>query len=225
MRLIGIGDVHGCAATLDALLDKLALQAGDFVVFVGDYVDRGPDSRGVIERLIALEASSGEAGHPSFAFLRGNHDQMVLDYADGTGDFRLWLANGAASTLDTYAPDGGTPVIPEAHLAFLRRTRLILNLPGFAFVHAGLDPALSVAENAEIMDPRVLLWTRSHLKADRSAWEKTVVCGHTPVTAPLNEPDLIAIDTGAVYPHRKGLGKLTAVILPERAFVQVDYCG
>lgn len=226
MRLIGIGDVHGCAATLDALLDRLAPRPEDHLVFVGDYVDRGPDSRGVIERLLRLEAQSWDAGHPRCTFLRGNHDQMMLDFVDGTGDFDLWRVNGGLDTLESYARHGGTPDIPHEHVAFLRRTHLMLDTPGFAFVHAGLDPTLSVAENATRADAHVMLWSREHFDAPSlEAWEKPVVCGHTPVPVPLNEPKLIAIDTGAVYAHREGLGRLTAVILPKRTFVDVPYCG
>ena len=91
MALYGIGDVHGCAQTLQALLDRLAEDAGgalgpaDTLVFVGDYVDRGPDSPGVIDQLVELERQSDAGAGPRCVFLRGNHDQMMLDYVDGVG--------------------------------------------------------------------------------------------------------------------------------------------
>lgn len=222
MALYGIGDIHGCRATLDALLDELAPTPDDHLVFVGDYIDRGPDSYGVIERLLALQRAEAAGAGPRCTFLRGNHDQMLLDWADARpGAYDLWRANGGLATLTSY-PD--TRVPPE-HFAFLRATELATVAGGFAFVHAGLDPDRPVAEQLEDPDPETLLWTRAHLHADRSMWEMPVVCGHTPVSAPINEEELIAIDTGAVYHHRFELGRLTAVKLPEREFIAVRYQG
>ena len=225
MALYAIGDVHGCAVTLDRLLERLAPTPDDRLVFIGDYVDRGPDSPGVIERLLRLEAASEDGSGPACVFLRGNHDQMMLDYVDGVPEsFELWRINGGLATLAGYmAPDGLH--IPEPHVAFLRRTVFVHEEDGFVFVHAGLDPAKSVAENLARPDPRVFLWTRAHLDADLSAWETPVVCGHTPQPEPLDRPRLIDIDTGAVYHHLPGFGTLTAVCLPERTFVRVEYEG
>ncbi|MDT0630165.1 metallophosphoesterase family protein [Rubrivirga sp. S365] len=223
-RLYAIGDVHGCARTLDALLAALdadaggALGPGDTLVFVGDYVDRGPDSPGVIDRLLALEAQEGGA---EYVFLRGNHDQMMLDYVDGAGDVELWWANGGRTTLAAYERRGDF-AIPSEHVDFLRRTELAVERGGFAFVHAGLDTRKSVAENLADPNPAILLWTRKHLDANLAAWEMPVVCGHTPVTEPLDTPRLIGIDTGAVFPNRPGLGRLTGVSLPERRFLSVE---
>ena len=220
MALYAIGDVHGCARTLDALLDRLALTPADTVVFVGDYVDRGPDSPGVLDRMLALEAFAADGTGARMVFLRGNHDQMMLDYVDGTGDLELWWLNGGQSTLDAYDA-AGEPHIPASHIDFLRRTGLTHVQDGFAFVHAGMDPQKTVAENLEAADPAVLLWTRRHLDASLDRWEMPVVCGHTPLPTPINEPQLIGVDTGAVFLHRPDLGRLTAVQLPERRFISV----
>ncbi|MEM1054732.1 MAG: metallophosphoesterase family protein [Bacteroidota bacterium] len=222
MALYGIGDIHGCRATLAALIGALAPTPEDHLVFVGDYIDRGPDSYGVIEDLLRMqhEAASGEG--PRCTFLRGNHDQMLLDWADGLpGAYDLWRANGGLATLTSYP---GTRV-PDSHFAFYRATELAVEVDGVAFVHAGLDPSRSVAEQLAEPDAETMLWTRAHLHADRSAWEIPVVCGHTPVSAPIDEDLLIAIDTGAVYHHRMELGRLTAVRLPEREFIAVPYQG
>ena len=227
MALYAIGDVHGCARTLDALLGALAADAGvplgpsDTLVFVGDYVDRGPDSPGVLDRVLALEA---DAAGPAVVVLRGNHDQMMLDYATGVGDTELWWANGGRTTLDAYATRGDLR-LPEAHIDLLRRSGLVCEAEGYVFVHAGLDPKKTVAENLADPDADVLLWTREHLTADLSLWERPVVCGHTPNPDPVDLPNLVRIDTGAVFADRPGLGRLTAVRIPERRFVTVDYCG
>ncbi len=99
--------------------------------------------------------------------------------------------------------------------------RLAAEGAGAAYVHAGLDTRLSVADNLAAPDPDILLWTRKHFDADLSMWEMPVVCGHTPVATPVDLPELIAIDTGAVFAHRPGLGRLTAVVMPERRFISV----
>ncbi|HLA62993.1 MAG TPA: metallophosphoesterase family protein [Rhodothermales bacterium] len=225
MSLIAVGDLHGCAKTLDALLDRLAPTADDRLVFVGDYVDRGPDSRGVIDRLLALDAAAERGEGPACVFLRGNHDQMMLDYVDHGQGFDLWRANGGLATLSNYVDADGRVDVPAQHLDFLRHTRLYYDTPEATFVHAGLDPLRSVAENLAHGDARTMMWTRAHLDADLSRWEKLVVCGHTPVAEPLDRPRLLNIDTGAVYAYVDRLGTLTAVRLPERVFVQVRFVG
>jgi serine/threonine protein phosphatase 1 len=224
MGLIAVGDLHGCARTLEALLESLAATPDDHLVFIGDYVDRGPDSRGVLNRLLKLEADAAAGRGPACTFLRGNHDQMMIDYIDTGGrNLVLWRMNGGLSTIANYVNRAGDLDVPPEHLDLLRRTQILLDTDEFTFVHAGLDPDVTIAENVADADPRVALWTREHLDADLSLWEKTVVCGHTPVQQPINRKELIAIDTGAVYSHVRGLGRLTAVRLPERSFVQVPY--
>ena len=226
MGWYAIGDVHGCARTLDALLDRLAEDAGgalgpaNTLVFVGDYVDRGPASPQVLDRMLELEAASEAGTGPQALFLRGNHDQMMLDYADGVGDADLWWVNGGRTTLAAYEARGDLRFPPE-HIAFLRRTVLAAQGAGAAYVHAGLDTRRSVADNLADPDPRIVLWTRQHFDADLSRWEMPVVCGHTPVSEPVDHPALIAIDTGAVFTHRAGLGRMTAVAMPERRFLSV----
>ena len=226
MALYAIGDVHGCLGTLDALLRLLAddaggaLGPGDTLVFVGDYIDRGPFSPQVIDRMIELETASDDGTGPRCVFLRGNHDQMMLDYADGVGDTELWWVNGGRTTLAGYERRGAFAIPPE-HAAFLRRTELAAERGGFAFVHAGFDTRKSVAENLRDPDPAIVLWTRKHLDANLAAWELPVVCGHTPVAEPIDTPRLIGVDTGAVFLNHPGLGRLTAVSLPERRFLSV----
>ena len=227
MALHAIGDIHGCVATLDALLTRLDPTSGDHLIFIGDYVDRGPDSKAVIGRLLELEEAAAKEKGPRCTFLRGNHDQMMLDYVDFPGDphvYELWTINGGLSTLNSYVKDGRL-VLPDAHIEFLRRTELVHETDDFVFVHAGLDPKKSIAENLNPVDPQVVLWTRAHLKSKLKKWEKPVVCGHTPQREPTNDPKLINIDTGAVYNHIAGLGVLTAVKLPEREFLQVEFEG
>lgn len=218
MNLIAIGDIHGCAKSLDALLERLAPTRDDHLIFIGDYIDRGPDSKAVIDRLLRLR--EGQA----CTFLRGNHEAFMLTYLSG-GDYDLWHVNGGISTLNSYVLPDRRVEIPEEHADFVRETKLYYDTEDFFFVHAGLKPRQTIRENVDRYGEDVFLWERSHLRARTLAWEKPVVCGHTPQPAPVNRDLLIAIDTGCVYHMHAQLGRLTAVRLPEREFVSVPYSG
>ncbi len=216
MGLIAIGDIHGCAGSLDALLRELAPSEDDHLVFIGDYIDRGPNSRGVIDRLLGLKE------HTECTFLRGNHEALMLDYLE-RGEYEVWHTNGGVATLSSYVTEQRQVEIPEEHVEFIKATRMFLDTPEFFFVHAGLRPYLSVEEQVKRGNEGIYLWERSHLNARDLAWEKPVVCGHTPQAEPLNRDKLICIDTGCVYAMHPQYGRLTAVRLPDREFVQVRY--
>lgn len=214
MSLYGIGDIHGCAKSLDALLEAISPGSDDHLVFIGDYVDRGPDSRGVIERLIRLQDEC------QCTFLRGNHEEMMLSFLDFR-ESELWHINGGDATLRSYHVGGGRYDIPSSHVDFVRDTIEYFSTPDFFFVHAGLKPHMTIEENLTHCSSEVFLWERTHLAATELAWEKPVVCGHTPQKQPINRPQLICIDTGCVYVSYPGYGMLTAVKLPERRMIQV----
>jgi len=216
MSLYGIGDIHGCAKSLESLLEKIAPSSDDHLVFIGDYVDRGPDSSGVITRLIRLQKEC------RCTFLRGNHEEMMLNFFDYR-ESELWHINGGDATLGSYHVDGGRYEIPEEHIDFIRDTVEYWNEPDFFFVHAGLKPHMTIEENLMHHSSDVFLWERTHLAAKELAWEKPVVCGHTPQKEPINRPRLICIDTGCVYISYPGYGTLTAVKLPEREMIQVRF--
>jgi len=217
MSLYAIGDIHGCIGSLDVLLDRLNPSADDHLVFVGDYVDRGPDSFAVIDRLLDLR------DEVPCTFLRGNHEAFMLGFLD-YGDAHSWRMNGGVSTIESYRQHGHDE-IPDTHDTFLRDTELYYQTDDFFFVHAGLRPTRSIAENLEQHGEDVFLWERDHLEASTLPWEKPVVCGHTPQPEPINRDKLIAIDTGCVYHMHPNLGRLTAVRLPERHFLSIPYAG
>lgn len=218
MGLIAIGDVHGCARSMDALLEELDFSSDDQIVFIGDYIDRGPDSKGVIDRLLRLK------DEVRCTFLRGNHEALMLEFLED-GESDVWVFNGGTQTMVSYQTDDGTTHIPRTHVEFLQQTELYLETDEFLFVHAGLRADLTVAENLEQCDESIFLWERDHLNVQNLPWEKTVVCGHTPVSEPVDRERLINIDTGCVFHAHAHLGRLTAVRLPEREFVIVDYSG
>ena len=220
MSIIAIGDIHGCAKSLDELLERLSPAPDDHLVFVGDYIDRGPDSKGVIDRLLDLNETH------NCTFLRGNHEVFLLNHLNGIHhDEEVWRLNGGVQTLKSYQNGSGEVEFPDAHVDFVRNTRLYLDTPSFFFVHAGLQPELTIAQNLTEPTEKTLLWDRGHYNARFLAWEKPVICGHTPHPEPINHPQLISIDTGCVYYMYPGMGRLCAVVLPEREFVMVSYVG
>lgn len=217
MGLIAIGDIHGCAASLEALLEAIDPAENDHLLFIGDYIDRGPDSRGVIDQLIALDKTH------ECTFLRGNHEALMLNYLD-LGAFNLWRINGGITTMQSYISDDGSAVeIPEEHEQFVRDTKLYYETNDYFFVHAGLKADLTIQENLDQFGEEVFLWERGHLEASSFAWEKPVVCGHTPHADPVDREKLLMIDTGCVYHDQPEMGTLTAVRLPQRTYIEVAY--
>ena len=212
-QYIAIGDIHGCAESLKALLGKIRPYRDRIHVFIGDYIDRGPDSRGVVDAVMDF------ARNHNCIFLRGNHENMLLD-AIQTGERTFWIINGGHETLESYQVTD--PVqIPDDHRQFLADGRLWFETPDYLFVHAGLDPELSVREQLGSRDvEHTALWERSHVHR-QVVWEKPVIFGHTPVREPMIEDRKMAIDTGCVFP-RQGYGKLSALLLPEKTIVSQE---
>ncbi|MEL7834760.1 metallophosphoesterase family protein [Fodinibius sp. Rm-B-1B1-1] len=212
-KYIAIGDIHGCFHSMKALLDKLESYYDRQFIFVGDYIDRGPGSKQVVDYLLDFKENV------DCVFLRGNHEQMLLDSFQ-KGSKSMWMMNGGRETIKSYNANGDTLSLPESHRKFYESTRLYYETENYFFVHAGLSPAKTIAES--IKDEKELqefLWERSHLNAFETPWEKTVVFGHTPRPKPVQKDKMIGIDTGCVF-DRVGYGKLTAVKLPEEEFIQ-----
>lgn len=212
-KFIAIGDIHGCLKSMRAMLEKLEPYYDRKFVFVGDYIDRGPASKQVVDYLLDFRQKV------DCIFLRGNHEQMLLD-AFKRNKQNLWMMNGGRETLQSYKLDGDIVTLPEEHSEFYEGTRFYYDTDKYFFVHAGISPSKSIAENLEDEEEmHDFLWERSHLNAFETPWEKTVVFGHTPRSNPVKKNNMIGIDTGCVY-NRIGYGKLTAVKLPEEEFIQ-----
>ncbi|HLK11966.1 MAG TPA: metallophosphoesterase family protein [Candidatus Binatia bacterium] len=215
-RLFAVGDLHGCARELERLLAALRPTAGDTIAFVGDYVDRGPDSRSVIELLLDLEGRS----RLTTVFLKGNHEDMCLGYLGLGGHWgESWMMNGAGATLQSYGLDPHAPAaeargaLPAAHVAFLQRLLPYRADDDWLLVHAGIRPGRPLAAQ----DEEDLLWIRDEFILEPHELPQTVVFGHTPFRAPLVDlPYKIGIDTGCVYG-----GTLTALELRERTVFQL----
>ncbi len=208
-RTIAIGDIHGCKAALDIVLTKLAIQQDDTLVVLGDAVDRGPDTRGVVERLLELREQC------RLVFLLGNHEEMMLEWLDAEKPESFWLAVGGQEAVDSY---GGPNKIPAEHIDFLRSGLDYWESDTEVFVHACLEPGVPLGEQK----PEWLRWSRVTALEEPLESGKRVICGHTPqVTGePLIYPGWMCIDT-LVYGH----GYLTAVDLGSGRFYQANQAG
>lgn len=224
--LYAVGDIHGESGKLDELLDLLPLEQGDKLVFLGDYVDRGPDARAVVERLLELRR------HHDCVFLLGNHESMMLDFlgwhdeAYFGGD--AFLMNGGDRTLASYGyfdrehPDRESFRLPKDHEDFFLSLRLHHVEADYLFVHAGLgrdelqcDEMGFALRRSRVED---LLWNRTTSELPHRLGV-TIVYGHTPAEdfgVRWNLPFSVGIDTGSVYG-----GPLTAIRLPDETIFQV----
>jgi len=167
-RTIAVGDIHGCAAALAALLEAIKPAKEDTLVFLGDYVDRGPDSRGVIEQVLTLEKQCHVVP------LLGNHEVMLLDALNNGAEGAGWLQYGGTETLASYEWELGN--IPPTHLDFLKSLRRYHETATHFFVHANYIADIPLAEQPDY----VLYW--EHLFASLPARHesgKTAIVGHT----------------------------------------------
>lgn len=168
-RTIAIGDIHGCARALNALLQAIKIQPNDTIVTLGDYCDRGPDTRGVIDRLMKLQREC------RLVPLLGNHDQLMHLVCNGRPELMAdwWLAGGDRA-LASYGSHT-TRTVPKAHLEFLRNCRLTYETERFFFAHGGYDPHRPL----DAQDPYVVLWSRAKDGLPGPHFSgKTAIVGH-----------------------------------------------
>ena len=196
MRVLAIGDIHGCSRALNSLLAACGTRRNDLVITLGDYVDRGPDSRGVIERLLELRSRC------HLVCLRGNHEQLMLAARKGFDRQIEWIHSGGDATLNSYATPGARGAlsdVPASHWDFIENVCVDWHeTQTHMFVHAGVDPELALADQPAHM----LQWERFHDPKPHVSG-KTVICGHTSQRSgtPKNVGHSICIDTNAC---RKG---------------------
>lgn len=220
-----VGDIHGQIHLLDHLLATIETDSESgsadrrVLIFIGDYIDRGPDSAAVIERLV-----SGLPNGFETHYLKGNHEHILLGFLENPEKLQHWLMNGAAETLRSYgvaAPDeladleafaecrdAFLAALPGTHLEFLQNLSLTKTVGDYLFVHAGIRPGVPLEDQSA----HDLLWIREEFLDCDDDLGVVVVHGHTPGPEPVERSNRIGIDTGAwVY------GRLTAVRLQERS--------
>ena len=204
MSLIyAVGDIHGSLSKLRRLIARCEQHAAGqpmTFVFLGDYVDRGPDSAGVIRTVIELQSKLRER----VIALKGNHEAIALGVIDGTLPADYWLAQGGTATLRSYGAQDARD-LPRDHVEWLRSLRLSYDDGRRLFVHAGIDPNKPL----DAQDEHDLLWIREPFLVDRRDHGRLIVHGHTPLAT--DAPDLrdnrLNLDTGAVFG-----GVLTAAV-------------
>ncbi len=222
-----VGDIHGRADLLDALLEKIAADTKSdkpsrrVLVFLGDYVDRGRGTFQVIERLSALTKTSGFKIFRQFDihFLKGNHEDFLIDFMDSGDNADSWIRNGGRETLESYGvdtsgalADGGLKrlrrnfrdVVPGRHLEFLRTLDHYHVEGDYFFVHAGVRPEIAL----DAQDTFDMMWIRREFLSFKADFGKVIVHGHSPNPEPVIKNNRIGIDTGAYYSNH-----LTALVL------------
>ena len=211
-RTIAIGDIHGCSIALEALIDAINPQSDDTIVPLGDYVDRGIDSNGVLDQLIELRDRC------NLVPILGNHDQMMLHAREGRSDFQFWLNCGGDAALDSYGSSGRLDLIPRNHIRFLESCRSYFETDTHIFLHANYKPDVPV----EQLDDHTIRWLslRDYVPPKQHCSGKIVVVGHTPQSEILDLGHLVCIDT-----YCWGGGWLTALDITTGQFWQVDREG
>ena len=217
MHCFVIGDIHGCPNELRYLIEDLPLEKGDRLVFLGDYVDRGPDSKGVVSYLLELQQKSAY----DFIFLKGNHEDMFLSYLGLPGQHgNMFLVNGGKVTLESYglSPDSTADrllaQIPSAHLNFYQNLRNYYVTKPFLCVHAGIHPLKPLVDQTE----SEMFWIRNQFIYQSHMLPYVVLFGHTPQRDVFYDlPYKIGLDTGLVYGN-----KLTCLETEEQVLYQIN---
>ncbi|MBR1232082.1 metallophosphoesterase family protein [Bradyrhizobium sp. AUGA SZCCT0182] len=194
-NIYAIGDVHGCRDQLERLVELCERDAGaqkSKFILLGDYIDRGHDSRGVIDFLLQLQRWSPD----EFVFLRGNHEDLLLAALDGNDAEVHWLSNGGDATLRSYQASCASE-LPAPHIEWIRTLPLSHDDGLRFFVHAGVDPERPLDQQRS----RDLMWIRKPFLLSDKDYGRLVVHGHTPTQSGVPDQDInrLNIDTGAVY--------------------------
>lgn len=186
-RTIAIGDIHGCSTSLAAILNLIDPQSSDTIVALGDFVDRGLDSKGVLDQLIALQSRCHLV--PIF----GNHDEMMLNARNGKDDFNFWKNCGGITALDSYGSSGRLDLIPASHFRFLQQCVPFFETETHFFVHANYKPDVPL----EQLDDHTMRWlSLRDIVPSPHCSGKVAVMGHTPQPDILDLGHLICLDTG-----------------------------
>jgi serine/threonine protein phosphatase 1 len=210
-KIFIIGDVHGCLDMLERLMDKIDCSPEkDTLIFLGDYIDRGDDSKGVVDYILDLrrDAFKVEA-------LKGNHEAMFLNFLRGV-ESEIFIVNGGWRTMESYGSynlQDDLSLIPSDHRKFYASLKLYIELDDYYIVHAGFNPGVEISKQTE----NDMLWIRRKFISSNFNFGKKVIFGHTPFQEPLIMKNKIGLDTGAVFGN-----KLTCLELPGEIIHSVE---
>ena len=225
-QVFAIGDIHGCKSLLERIHKKILkkskkVKGNKILIYLGDYVDRGHKAKETIDAIINFRPKDFKC-----IFIRGNHDQMLLDFVNGKSEsLTVWLYNGGAETLKSYCGreildnllnssskkqqirEKFIKALPKEHLHFFKGLQFFYTWKDYFFVHAGIDPSRPLSKQREID----MTWTRSpEFLASNQPFEKIIVHGHTPSKNIEKKSNRINLDTGAVYSE---YGKLSCMFI------------
>jgi len=208
-RILAIGDIHGCLAALELLAEEVGFSAEDTVVTLGDYVDRGPDSKGVLDFLMELEERC------ELVSLRGNHEVMMVRSRSAEGYCKQWCTVGGAETLESYG--GSFDGVPEEHWNFIDQLLPSYETKRHLFVHANLDPERPLDDQTDEM----IYWERFGFPEPHISG-KTMICGHTAQRSGdiADLGNAVCIDTRA-----HGNGWLTCLDVKSGTYWQANQAG
>ncbi|PSR55478.1 serine/threonine protein phosphatase [Adhaeribacter arboris] len=220
MSRYAISDVHGCAKTFRCLVEEsLKLQPTDQLFLLGDYIDRGPDSKGVIDFILELRAQGF-----AITTLMGNHELMLLESLKSDKYLTTWLRNGGQATLASFKVQQVTD-IPVTYLNFMKQLEYYKPLNDYLLVHAGFD----FQSSNPFTEYEAMVWIRNFKLNSKFTNGRRIVHGHTPtgvnlilnsITRPISP--VINIDGGCVYSWPPGLGKLVALNLDTMGLTMED---
>lgn len=206
-RLFAIGDIHGCYEPLRELIEhKIEIIKSDRLVFLGDYIDRGNQSREVIDYIIGLQKKDFE-----IITLIGNHESMLLNALDNDEFLSEWIQNGGSATLQSFGIKS-LKQLDQQYIDFFRGLQFYYFIDNFLFVHAGFNNRIS----DPFEDKYHMLWSRREKYTNPALKDKIIIHGHTPVPELSckqdiqNKNQVINIDTGCVYSDIDGYGRLSA---------------
>ena len=228
MNIFAIGDIHGCLKQLISLQKNILntknfKKDNDLLLYIGDYIDRGPHSKDVINQIIKLQKENIKS-----IFLMGNHEQVMIDFLfNKINNLKYWLNLGADQTFKSYKIEVAEFIkdgfeddkidrlrsvllneLSDEHIHFLKNLRLSYSVGNYLFVHAGINPE-KILKDQDKMD---LLWSRSDQFFDKNfKFEKIIVHGHTPEEKVINFPYRINVDIGCFFS-----GKLSCVCLNDK---------
>lgn len=221
-RTFVVGDVHGCSRTLRAMVEHaIRLRPDDTLYLLGDYIDRGPDSKGVLDYLMRL-------WHEDYDIrpLLGNHEEMLLQAASGEKEAqKIWFGNGGWGTMQQLGAK--TPEdIPQSYITFLAMLPRILITNDYIFVHSGLN--FRTADPIHDTSPTAMLWERDYKVNPSKTGGRILVCGHTVTPLFAIRESLqskhICLDNGAYDKGHIGFGSLVAMDLDTRQLTVVENC-
>ncbi|MCX6320509.1 MAG: metallophosphoesterase family protein [Bacteroidia bacterium] len=209
-RLFAIGDIHGCFDSFRELVeDKIEINNGDKLVLLGDYIDRGKQSKEVIDYIIELQQKGFD-----IIPLIGNHESMLLNAIGNEEHFSLWIQNGGSKTMESFKINS-LKDLPKFYIDFFKALPFYYSYKNFLFVHAGF--------NDEIINPFEdkyhMIWTCRGKYSNSILRDKTIIHGHSPISESScrgriqNNYQVINIDTGCVYSDYVGYGRLSAIEL------------